>query len=221
MFSRCTILLKQWFNKYLLCVIINIVPLWALINFSRELRFSKSKNASGSSIIIKSGLVSISLITWISLNSPPLSSDTFKSLCLISVARFSLLLILISKSFPPIASNASKACWYFSSKTSVSEEVSISVQIYAISFCNVIYCSPIYSKTVVSFVLSSFKNWLTYPILQFGSISNFPSNIYSSGSIIISISVLFPLPLLPINAQCWPSSSSNEILLYNSFWGYE
>ena len=32
-------------------------------DFKRALRFSKSKNTSGSSIIIKSGLLSISLIT--------------------------------------------------------------------------------------------------------------------------------------------------------------
>ena len=177
MFSRCKILLKQWFNRYLLWVITNIVSLWELIRFLRELMFSKSKNTSGSSIIIKSGRLSISLITWISLNSPPLSSDIIRTLWLFKFARFSFLLILLSNSSPLIASNASWASWYFSSKVSISEDVSISVQMDVISLCSLINFSPIYSKTVVSFVLSSCENWLTYPILQFGSISNLPSNI--------------------------------------------
>ena len=66
--------------------------------------------------------------------------------------------MLLSNSSPLIASNASCAFWYFSSKVSISEDVSISAKMDVISFCKLINFSPIYSKTVVSFGLSSCEN---------------------------------------------------------------
>ena len=195
------------------------VPLWALIKFLRALRFLKSKNTSGSSIISKSGLVNIDFITWISLNSPPLSWDMLKFLYLINSIRFNFLSMIFSKSSPLI--DSSKASWYFSSKVSISEDVSISVHMAVISFWSLMKFSAKYSKTVISCVLSISWNWHTYPILQLGSISNEPSNKYFSGSINISIRVLFPLPFVPIKAQCWPSSKVKEISLYKFFWGNE
>jgi len=132
-FSRWTILLKQLWSRYLLWVMTSKMPLWALISFLRALRFSKSKNTSGSSIIITLGLLSISLMTCMSLNSPPLSSEIFWSLCLIKLARLSFLWMLLSKLSPSMASKASKSCWYFSSKGSISVAVSIAVQTVAIS----------------------------------------------------------------------------------------